>query len=435
MMLNMGTADMKRIIFTVSVAVLAVAAPVTAQATADVSTGKVLAYPNAGIALAVPNGFEYQVITRPSGVVRALWQVRDQSPVSVVFMAIPVKLGMTAEMYADMREAQLRKLPDVYDFMLLKKTSIPAAGLAGTARLISFTAKKTETIALRAYFIRTIKKTNLYICYVLTVTAASPRQKDILGVFAAIMKSIELITIKPPSPAKIEGPASVMTDQKRGYSIRVPRGWHIRQTPTGVALVVTDYARGGRMTPVASVSVASIDEGTGAPAAGMKFLEAFTSHFEAKAGLANKLLSQTRTKMAGFDGYQAVLQQTPKPLSVSDPSAQTRKARVVVQRTICALAAAPNQKKNSQRNAYVLTVFLDGKDSKAAVAMTEKLAAGFAIIMATIKPVIAPVATQPASTPATAPAAKTTPTATKPATTPAATQPATTRGIRIVPIP
>ncbi len=79
-MLNVGTADMKRIIFTVSVVVLAVAAPVTGRATADVATGKVLEYPNAGIALAVPKGFEYQVITDPSGIVRALWQVSGQAP-------------------------------------------------------------------------------------------------------------------------------------------------------------------------------------------------------------------------------------------------------------------------------------------------------------------------------------------------------------------
>lgn len=418
-MLNVGPADMKRIIFTVSVVVLAVAAPVAGRATADVSTGKVLAYPHAGIALAVPKGFEYQVITDPSGVIRALWQVSGQGPVSVAFMAMPVKPDMTAEMYADMREAQLRKLPDVYDFELLKKTSIPAAGLTGTARLINFTARKTATIALKAYFIRAIKKPNLHICYVLTVTAPSSRQKDILGVFAAIIKSIKLITIEPPSPTEIEGPASLMTDQKRGYSIRVPRGWHIRQALTGATLVMTDYAGGGRTKPVVSVSVAPVDEGTNAAAAGLKYLEAFTSHFETKVGLASKRLSQTRIKMAGFDGYQAVLQQTPKGLLASDPSAQTHKTRVVVQQTICALAAAADQK-SLQKNAYVLTVFLDGKDPKAAVAVTEKLAAGFAILTPTVKPIIAPVA-------------KTRPAATKPATAPAATKPASAPVIKILP--
>lgn len=402
-MLDEGTADMKRIIFTVSLVVLAVAAPVTAQVAADVSTGKVVACPNAGIALAVPKGFEYQVITRPSSVIRALLQVSDQGPVSVVFMAIPVKPDMTADKYADMMEARSRKQPDVYDFVLLKKTSIPAAGLTGTGRLISFTGNKTPTIALGAYFVRAIKKPNLHICYVLTVTAPSSQQKDILRVFGAIMKSIKLITIESPSPTKIEGPASLLTDQKLGYSIRVPHGWHIRKTAAGATLVVTDYAGGGITRPVAGISVSPIGEGIDAAAAGQKFLAAFTSHFGTKAGLATKRLSQAHTKMAGFDAYQVVLQQTPKPLSASGPSAQTRKARVVVQRTICALAAGPDQK-GLRRNAYVLTAFLDGKDPTALVAMTEKLAAGFAILTPTIKPVIGPAATQPATTRAIRPA-------------------------------
>ncbi len=338
-------------------------------------------------------------------------------------MAIPVKPEITADMYADMTEAKSRKEPDIYDFVRLKKTSIPAAGLTGTARLIRFTARKTATIAIRAYFIRAIKKPDLHICYLLTVTAPSSRQKDILGVFATIIKSCKLITIESPSPTEIEGPASLMTDQMRGYSIRVPRGWHIRQTPTGatLTLAITDYTRGGIIKPVANVNIVPTDEGTDATAVGKKFLEMFTRHFETKEGLASKRLSEARTKMAGFDAYQAVLQQTPKPLLIPDPAAQTHKARVVVQRTICALAAAPDQK-SLQKNAYVLTVFLDGKDPKAAAAMTEKLAAGFAILTPTVKPIIAPVATQPASMPAT-----------KPATAPAATQPATVPVIKILP--
>ena len=401
---------MKKIIFTVSVVALTVAAPVAGQATTDVATDKVLAYPHAGIALAVPKGFEYLLLTGQGDVVRAARQTPEQGPVIVAVLAIPVKSNVTADAYADMTEARSKKSPNVKGLKVLKKTSIPVAGLTGTARLISFTSRKTATIAIRAYFVREIRKPRLHICYLLTVTAASTQQEDVLRVFGTIAKSFKLIKIEPPSPGQIEGPAPTGTDQKRGYSIRVPRGWLIRNTPTGAELGITDYTTGGQTTSLATVTVASIDEKTDMAAAALKFLEMLKSHFETKANLASKPLSQSRTKMAGFDAYQVVIQQTPKAVFSGDPSAQIRKPQVVVQRTICALAGAPGQE-GPQRNSYALTVFLEGQDAKAAVAVMDKLAAGFAIL-------------KPTTQPATAPAARTGPAATRPATAPVATQPA-----------
>lgn len=427
---------MKKIIITVSVVALAVAAPVAGQATTDVATGEVLAYPHAGIALAVPKGFEYEVLIGDTNVLRASLKVSEQSPVVVAVHAIPVKPYITANAYANITEAESHKSPDLKDLKILKKTSIPIAGLTGTARLISFTSRKTATIAIRAYFIRKIREPRLRICYLLTVTTASTQQEDVLRVFGTIVKSLKLIKIEPPSPEQTEGPAPVATDQNRGYSLRVPHRWHIRGTTTGVELGITDYTTGGRTTLMASVTVASIDEKTDAKAAGLKFMEMLKTYFETRANLASKLLSESRTKMAGLDAYQVVVQQTSKTPSLGDPSANARKSQVVVQRTICAVAGEPGEE-GPQRNSYVLTVFLEGRDAKAAVAMMEKLAGGLAILAPTTQPASAPAAkTGPAATePATAPAA-TKPAsapATKPATAPVTTQPASAPVIRIVP--
>ena len=140
---------MKKIIFTVSVVALAVAAPVTGQSTTDVSAGEVLAYPHAGIALAVPEGFEHRVLALPVDIVRAVRQISDRDQVSVVVMARLVAPSETADAYADMKEAQLKRSSDVKDLKILKKTSIPVAGLTGTARLVSLTSGKTPAIVIR----------------------------------------------------------------------------------------------------------------------------------------------------------------------------------------------------------------------------------------------------------------------------------------------
>ncbi len=426
---------MKKIVFIVSVVALALAAPAPAQAATD----KVLEYPNAGIALAVPEDFEYQLLTTQNDVVRAGRQRSGQDPIIVAVLAIPVEANVTANAYANITEARSKKSPKIKGLEVLKVTSIPLGGLTGTARLISFVSGDRPTTALRAYFIREFKKPKLRICYVLTVTGPTSRQKEALRVFGTITRSVKLIQIEPPSPVKIDAPGPIVTDQKRGFSLRVPHRWHIRRTPTGAALTMTDFIADGQSTPVGGLTVASVDNRTDATAAGLKLMELLKNYFETRQNLTTKPLSQSLTKMAGFEAHQVILQQTPKTPSSGGPSAKANKPQVVVQRTICAVAGEPGEE-GPQRNSYALTVFLTGRDTKAAVAVMEKLAAGLTIIAPTVKPTTAPAvkirpavtkpaATKPAVTkPAATKPAATKPAATKPAATkPAATKPATTK--------
>ena len=350
--------------------------------------GQVREYHSAGVALAVPEGFEHQPGRSATEIVRAVKYVSAKQRVFVVLSAQPVKAGVSAEEYAGQTEAKSRQAGDIKNLEILKRTTIPIATLAGVGRLMSFTSDGQSAVAIRVYFIREAANSSPRVCYVLSVTAPASHRNLVVPTLGKITQTLKLIEFRHPSVDDITQPGAAVEDKKRGYSMAVPHGWHWKRTVTGMELGVTDYLLGGIDSPLVNITVASIGPGVDATDCGLKFLGMLIQDVSAQ-GLVTKPLERSEVKMGGLDAYQVVVRQA--ELSAGRTGDKTaappRRSRIVVQRTICATAKYPGQE-TPQRNSYVLTVICRGSNAKAAAELAEKLSAGFTILAPT-KPVAA----------------------------------------------
>ena len=371
-------------------------------------------FPHAGVVLSVPGGFKLQ---SPAGAFDVMQAVRKQggrAVQGVTLSAFPVAAGVTAEKFADGVLKDLQGNIAFRRVKLLKKTPMTVAGIPGAGRKIRYSLRGQETVAARAYFIRELAASRVWICYVLTVEAVAGKDADLLQVLGETIKTVALISLRHPAAMPVERLGRAVKDYRRGYSVRPPLGWYSAVTLVGVEMGRIDYLLGGMLMPAAQMVVAKVPPALTAEACAKDALQ-LAVEAATENGMVPTVISQGPAKLGLTDGYQFVLRQAARAAPATAPAdkpaapeAPLAPPVLIVQRTICASppprpapSTRPTQPASrpaarpAGRFSYSLVLITQGVKPAAAVAMVEKIAPGFELF----PPDEPPPATAPATRP------------------------------------
>ncbi len=398
-------------------AVLAVLTDLAWGAAAPVVLNKPTEYPHAGISLAWPKGFKPRPLSDPYDVTNAVVLESDRPVRSVKLSAFPVGEGVTAEDFAGARMAELKKNLSIRHLKSIKRVPISVAGIKGIAGTMTYTFRGMSSIAAQVHFIRDVKSAKARICYLLTVECLLERQAQLLPTLGAVIKSIELTSVRHPDVSAGAEPGEAIRNFKLGYSIRQPRRWYAVKSDVGTEMGQVDYLLGGVPMPSVQLLARGVPAGAATSEACAKKCLSVARSVAVERKQTCEVISEGPAKLAGLPAYQFVLIHSSKPRPPLPGGTKSLESVVIVQRTVCVAGSGGKSPK-----AYMLTLTARGEDAKAAEALLAAIAGGFSLTGPATQPATAPT-TQPATAPTTKPT-------TRPAARPPATAPATRKAAK-----
>lgn len=373
---------------------LAASAGLAIAAGAPIKLGEPVEHPHAGVALAVPKGYEYRPLTQLYDVANAV-VAEDGRPVQAVTLsAFPVARKGAADEFADAKMAELRRNLAIRHLKLLKKTPMSVGGLKGAARLMSYTFRGAKTLAAQVYCLRELEGAKTRICYVLTVECSQDRQARLLPTLGAVVKSVRLTTVRHPAVAPQGKLTGTVEHFGQGFSFRRPPGWYAALSEVGAETGQVDYLIGGLPMPSAHLLAATASGDAITAKACAKKCLAIAKAIAAKSKKASEVLSEGPVKLGKLPAYQFVLKQTDKKKPAT-PGGKMLATMLIVHRVACVV-----RKADDPPTEYTVVLTAPGADAKAAGDLMEMIASGFALIEVTTQP-----ATRPAPATKRAPAA------------------------------
>jgi len=393
-------------------AVLAVLADLACGADAPVVLNKPREYPHAGISLASPKGFKPRPLKDPYDVMHAVVMEEGRPVRSVKLSAFPVGEGVTAEEFAKARMADLKKNLAIRHLKPIKQVPISVAGIKGIAGTMTYTFRGMSSIAAQVHFIRDVKSAKTRICYLLTVECLLERQAQLLPTLGAVIRSIELTSVRHPDLSAAAVLGEPIHDFELGCSIRQPRGWYADQSDVGTEMGQVDYLLGGVPMPSVQLLARAVAGAAATSEACAKKCLSVARTVAVERKQTCEVISEGPASLAGLPAYQFVLVHSSKGRPPLPASKTSPRSVAIVQRTVCAAGSGGKPAK-----AYMLTLTARGEDAKAAEALLGAIAKGFSLTGPASQPTTAP-ATRPATQPTTKPT-------TRRAVKPPATAPAT----------
>jgi len=348
-------------------------------------------YSNAGIAIAVPRGFEPKLVAAPFDVMSAAVEETNHPVEAITLSAFPVADTGTAEEFAEGKMSDLQRNLAIRNLRTLRKTPMPVAGATGAARLVTYSFRGTPSVAAQVYFIRNVPNNPNRICYLLTVVTSIEKQAALLPVLGAVIKSVRFTPVKEPEiPAKLALEEPVK-DVDLGFSIRLPKGWYIDRSGVGVEAGMVNYLQGGIAMPSIKVvaAPASIDAAT-SEACSKKLLAMLQS-----VAVRNK--QETRTVSDGIavlgdlPAWQFALQIVETPNAIPSLGGKDLGDIIIINRTACLNV------QGKQPIAYTVTITTRAAEQVAAGRLMNALAGTFKAIGPATQPASAPAATTPAT--------------------------------------
>jgi len=339
----------------------------------DVAMQKPTAYPHAGVALSLPEGFSIQLDSDPFLVVRAVRARGSKASQAVTLSAYPVAEKVTTDSYADAMAEQLGKSLAIRNLKILKKRPIPVAGVTGSAARMSYSYRGVDTVAARVYFIREVKNRKLRICYVLTVESTPDLEKTLLPTLSCVIKSVKWVGVQAPSELALAAPGPAVVVKGKGYSIRPPAGWFAGEAAIGAFMGQADYLRGAQ--PTITMSVLTL--AAGAKTTCRQICEGHLKRALAEAKKRNlraEVLSNGPAAIGALKGHQFVLRQSQKTVS-STQEAAPEPPVVIVQRTVL----APRGGGKGVR-AHSLVLICQGTDPAKARKIMDHVASSFRVL-------------------------------------------------------
>jgi hypothetical protein len=372
-------------------------------------------YSNAGISIAVPQGFLPKLISALFDVMSAAVEEANRPVEAITLSAFPITDKGSAEEFAEGKMSDLQRNLAIRNLKTSKKILMSVAGADGAARLVSYSFRGTQSVAAQVYFIRDVQNNPIRICYLLTVVTTEERKSRLLPLLGAVRESIRFTPLKEPEiPAKIalEEPAR---DLDLGFSIRLPKGWYIDRSGAGVEAGLVNYLQGG--IPMPSIKVvaapASVDAATSEACS--KKLLAMLQSGAVRNKQETRTVSDGKTMLGDLPAWQFVLQIVEKPNPTPSLGGTQPGDLIIINRTAC--LNVPGK----QPIAYTVTITAKAAEQLAAGKLMDAVAETFQAIGPATQPATAPAATQPA----TAAAIVQPRTATQPATSAAIVQPRT----------
>jgi len=372
-------------------------------------------YSNAGISIAVPQGFLPKLISAPFDVMSAAVEEANRPVEAITLSAFPITDKGSAEEFAEGKMSDLQRNLAIRNLKTSKKILMSVAGADGAARLVSYSFRGTQSVAAQVYFIRDVQNNPIRICYLLTVVTTEERKSRLLPLLGAVRESIRFTPLKEPEiPAKIalEEPAR---DLDLGFSIRLPKGWYIDRSGAGVEAGLVNYLQGG--IPMPSIKVvaapASVDAATSEACS--KKLLAMLQSGAVRNKQETRTVSDGKTMLGDLPAWQFVLQIVEKPNPTPSLGGTQPGDLIIINRTAC--LNVPGK----QPIAYTVTITAKAAEQLAAGKLMDAVAETFQAIGPATQPATAPAATQPATSAAIVQPR----TATQPATSAAIVQPRT----------
>ncbi|MBN1942868.1 MAG: hypothetical protein JW849_06195 [Phycisphaerae bacterium] len=359
------------------------AVPAEAQLSPDpmMKMQKAVAYPHAGITLAIPTGFTIsQQLWGEFQVMVAMRTEGKQAMQSISLAAYPVDEKTSPEQLLEKLRRPLTESLSVCRLKVVKTVPVPVVGLQGQAVHMTYTFRGIKTVALSACFIRDISPAGetspagKRLAYVLTLEVARDYRSTLLKTFEAIVRTTMLTPVVRPIDAPIDFEGAYLRNFPQGYAIRLPVGWVGGQNDLGVFMEQADFTLGGQACPAVQIVSSQVDSSLTAEACGEKAVE-----YMRKQGATVEILSQGAAKLAGRDGFQIVLRKTESPATQpaqTQPAAPT--TTLEVHRLLC---VPPNEEEYEEftRN-YVIIVVGQDVTVEQLTNLTEKLAEQFRLV-------------------------------------------------------
>ena len=377
---------MHRSSITVALALLGTAALAPAQEPAQIELAEPVSFPHAGVALAVPKGFEFQQVSEPVSVMRAVRMLQGAPVQAVSLAAHLLDDTITAEQFTASMIDGLRANLAVRHLEVRKETPMAVAGLPGTARLLSYTFRAEPTLAAGVVFVREIESPRARICYVLNVECSDKQSAKLLPILGKVVGSVSLVPVRRPAEVPIERLGEPIGNSAGGYSLRPPARWFAVKTASGLATAQRDYLRGGLVMPSVLVAVQDVGAELTSEACDKRWLDQALQNAR-DSGLDVKTLSEGPATMGGREAHQLMLLQLPAPAAASAPAtapstspAAEDEPMIIARRTLC--ADAPD----GGRKSYALVLIVPGRDAEATAKMMDTICEGFALLEAASAP-------------------------------------------------
>lgn len=350
---------------------LTVAAAPLGAAPAGPAMAKPLTYANAGITIAVPEGFEQRVVTAPFDVFSAIDTEADRPVKAVTLAAFPITQGVSAEAYAEGKMAELARNIAIRNLKSARKTAMKVAGADGAVRLVSYTFRGTDSVAAQVYFIRGIEGSTHRICYLLTVVTTADRKDTLIPMLSGVIGSIAFVPVQEPKIAEtVELNEEETHDNGLGFSVRLPKGWYIDRSGGGIEAGLINYVQGGIPLPSIKLTAAVAPAKSTSQSASTKYLTLLTS-----AAVQNKqntrTVSDANAMLGNLPAWQFVLQIMEKPHPIPSLAGKQPDDVVVVHRTACL------ERPGKATIAYTMTITCQASHRQASVALMEALAKSF----------------------------------------------------------
>ncbi len=388
--------------------------------------GELLDFPHAGIAFAIPLGYQQQIVAQPFELAKAVLSEDGKPAQAVTVLALPLEdPNATPESLADEILAAQSSDLAVRDVEVLNTAAMKAADMPGSARLISYTFRGEETVAASVVFCRQLNGSTTRMQYLVTVEAAADRKSNVLPVLGDVVKSIRLLAVVRPIDMGVCQTTQLLDGPGGVYSVALPHGWYVQPTPAGVSIAQTDYSLAGQPGLTAHVLLRELPSGVTARQEADRCVRAALEH-ASQAGESGQVVSQGQAKLAGQEAWQVVFEQNlraeaPAATEPASAPASTQAAAapadrapaepanvIIVRRSL----VLPPVGGRAEQQCLSLVVVCPNAAAQAAEAAMDKLADGMKLNIAL------PAATAPATQPATS-AATEAPTA-APADTPSA---------------
>lgn len=349
-----------------------------------------VAFPHAGIAVALPEGFELQMVAEPFEVARAVFTEGGKVREGLTVLALPYRREMTARQYAEQMTREMDKNLVIRNLKVRKRVEMPVAGTKGIVQLQSYTYRDEETVAASVYFLRPPANGRIGICYVLTVEAGRARQDRLLPLLGPIIRSVRTVDLADPTAIPLGETVGTIEDARLGFSLGVPAGYAAGSAQGSVYMLQTDYLAGATPGIVVQAPVVRVAADQSAEAYAKRCIQDVATA-GGEQGVEVEVVSKGPAALAGRAGYQFVLRRRAPSREGGGPGA----GDVVVQRSVCA-------SRGDGAVSYSLVAICRTDDPEAAEAKLDQIADGYRLLTeAPQPPATAPAATTPATAPAT----------------------------------
>ncbi len=209
----------------------------------ETPAAQALRFPHVGITLTVPAGFTCQGVSDKFVVMRADLFEQEKAVLKIFVRAVPADPSTKANDLSLAALSQLKSRTEIDAVeSLVEPMPMEVAGLPGVAGRVKYNLNGQDFAAVNVCFIRSLNGgTGIRIAYLLTVISQGAAEARMLPVLSEVIKSIRLIPVQHPRSAGIQMLCDPLEDLRFGYSIQVPRGWFVSQSPTGMTMGQADY--------------------------------------------------------------------------------------------------------------------------------------------------------------------------------------------------